>query len=424
MRKYSYLWQSLIVIVLLLAMISIIFLISRLTDPVTVELPLLSHDGQFIAFDSNSKYLLMHSLNLQKYKNNIQFSTDKYHHIFIYNLHTCSLNCVYFAPNGNLFTNINLTQISNDGRYICFEGIENIPSDTNHIYLYDNLNKIAFETDFDSNNKRPDSAYDSMMSKDRIIVASDAIDCLNTNVKLNTKSPAQSDREKQQIYINDINFNKIQLIDGYRLEGINDNGRYLLIDFNPVQPCLYRFDRIKGSYLFIHSLSNDFMAPNKILRVVTINSDGRYIAFSTRLSKYRDIHASNDFEKVYLFDCQTGITKCVSISNQGQDCNNASGQKAVLISADGRYIVFDSIASNLDSTYPFSARILYRHDCLTGKTISICPIADTLPESAISPVSVSMSADGRYLAISDTKKITIKDLLTNESKVITPYRLP
>ena len=78
----------------------------------------------------------------------------------------------------------------------------------------------------------------------------------------------------------------------------------------------------------------------------SISADGRYVAFESEASNLvpGDTNASAD---VFVRDRQSGTTERVSISSAGGQGNYASGDFGVSISADGRYVAFESIATNL-----------------------------------------------------------------------------
>jgi Tol biopolymer transport system component len=75
-----------------------------------------------------------------------------------------------------------------------------------------------------------------------------------------------------------------------------------------------------------------------------ISADGRYVGFTSAASNLvaGDTNANSD---VFLRDRHTGETERVSVDSGERQANGASGRPA--ISADGRYVSFSSLASNL-----------------------------------------------------------------------------
>ena len=76
----------------------------------------------------------------------------------------------------------------------------------------------------------------------------------------------------------------------------------------------------------------------------TISQRGRFVAFNSQASNLvpGDTNAAED---VFVRDTVNGTTRRVSVGQGGQQANGGSGSSA--ISADGRFVVFASIASNL-----------------------------------------------------------------------------
>lgn len=75
-----------------------------------------------------------------------------------------------------------------------------------------------------------------------------------------------------------------------------------------------------------------------------LSADGRYIAFVSAASNLVP-GDTNDASDVFVKDRVTGVTERVSVANGGIQGNSYS--KNTAISGDGRYVAFESIASNL-----------------------------------------------------------------------------
>ena len=75
-----------------------------------------------------------------------------------------------------------------------------------------------------------------------------------------------------------------------------------------------------------------------------MSADGRYIAFESYASNLvsGDDNGQTD---IFLHDRQTGQTVRVSVASDGSQANSYSGGSA--LSGNGRYVAFDSEASNL-----------------------------------------------------------------------------
>ncbi len=124
-----------------------------------------------------------------------------------------------------------------------------------------------------------------------------------------------------------------------------------------------------------------------------ISSDGRYVAF-TSSSNHLVSGENNYYNDIYVRDLQTQITERVSVSNNGVEGNGDSSQPS--ISADGRYVVFTSYASNLVSGDNNSFQDIFIRDRLTGTTQIITKSWDgeRTNDQSFDP---SINADGRYV---------------------------
>ena len=74
------------------------------------------------------------------------------------------------------------------------------------------------------------------------------------------------------------------------------------------------------------------------------SADGRLVAFTSRASNLvrQDTNGKGD---VLVHNMKTGRTKRVSVSSHAAQGNGFSGHAS--ISADGRFVAFESVASNL-----------------------------------------------------------------------------
>jgi Tol biopolymer transport system component len=127
----------------------------------------------------------------------------------------------------------------------------------------------------------------------------------------------------------------------------------------------------------------------------SISTDGRYVAFaSTAPNLVRG--DDNGVSDVFVRDRQTGVTTRVSVSSAGVEGNGVSGNPS--ISGDGRYVVFESRASNLIGENPGRFQNIYERDLVTGRTqrINYSPGQFTQPDGdSADPV---ISADGQHVA--------------------------
>ena len=94
----------------------------------------------------------------------------------------------------------------------------------------------------------------------------------------------------------------------------------------------------------IVSVSSSGVSGNYHSYTPAISADGRYVVFQSGASNLVSVD-TNAFYDIFVHDMQTDITTRVSVSSSGTEGNNNSYHPA--ISANGRYVAFDSGASNL-----------------------------------------------------------------------------
>jgi len=97
----------------------------------------------------------------------------------------------------------------------------------------------------------------------------------------------------------------------------------------------------------------------------TLSANGRFVAFESNASNLVAGDNNKDWD-VFLRDLKTGVTQRVSLDSAGREYNSYSS--AAALSANGRFVVFNTAASNLvaednnDSTDVF-VRLLSRGPC-------------------------------------------------------------
>src|SRR5256712_380330 len=125
-----------------------------------------------------------------------------------------------------------------------------------------------------------------------------------------------------------------------------------------------------------------------------ISADGRFVAFDSVASNLvaGDTNAAFD---VFVRDRKTGKTRRVSVDSHGAQGNGDSFDPA--ISADGRFVAFDSVASNLVAGDTNAASDVFVRDRKTGKTRRVS-VASHGTQGNGASFGPSISADGRFVA--------------------------
>lgn len=125
-----------------------------------------------------------------------------------------------------------------------------------------------------------------------------------------------------------------------------------------------------------------------------ISADGRFVAFSS--SSYSLVPwDTNGQRDVFVHDRQTGATTRVSVSSSGRQGNYQSNSAE--ISADGRFVVFTSLASTLVTGDSNLVEDIFVHDRLTGATTCVS-VDSSGAQGNHHSYSPTISADGRFVA--------------------------
>ncbi len=131
-----------------------------------------------------------------------------------------------------------------------------------------------------------------------------------------------------------------------------------------------------------------------------ISVQGRYVVFTSAASRLV-AGDSNHSRDVFVRDRSTGVTQRVSVSTGGAQGNNDSTQPA--ISADGRYVAFISAATNLIPTDTNHSLDVFVRDRVAKVTRRVSIASDGQADNGDSR-NPSISADGRYVAFESWAK--------------------
>jgi Tol biopolymer transport system component len=123
----------------------------------------------------------------------------------------------------------------------------------------------------------------------------------------------------------------------------------------------------------------------------SISADGRYVVFLSR-STNLVAGGTSGLSLVFVHDRQTGATACSSVDAGGAPANGDSSTCS--ISADGRFVGFDSSGTNLVSGDTNGVSDVFLHDVQGGSTERMSVDSSGVQGDGASS-TVSFSADGR-----------------------------
>lgn len=204
---------------------------------------------------------------------------------------------------------------------------------------------------------------------------------------------------------------------------ISDDGRFVafssystdlvsgMSDTNEYADVFLR-DRFTGQTVLVSRNASGTASGNNISEVIDISANGLLVLFKSRstdlVAGMTDNNASPD---LFVFNAFTGQTTLVS----GVDASTVTGNdisSTGRISADGRFVVFESLASNLvsgisdtnqgavvyqDEDRPRGADIFLR-DLTSGTTTLVSRVGNSNSTGNSESLSPQISGDGRYVA--------------------------
>jgi hypothetical protein len=302
--------------------------------------------------------------------------------------------------------------ISADGRYVAFTSAASnlVPGDTNatfDIFVRDTVLGITTRASVDSNGSQANNAsyYPSISADGRYVAFYSTASNLIANDSNGTVDVFVHDMVTGATTCASVDSNGVQgnapSGSGLNSVSISSNGRFVAFlssatnlvpgDTNGAADVFVR-DLLLGTTTRASVDSSGGQANGSSLDV-SISSDGRFVAFTSTASNLAPGDTNLTWD-VFTHDMSTGVTTRVSVSSQGVQANDISRRPS--ISADGRFVAFESQASNLVPSDTSELRV-FLHDSLTGTTTHLCLDSNGVPGNGVSESS-SISADGRYVA--------------------------
>ncbi|MDO9105451.1 MAG: hypothetical protein Q7U57_10870 [Methylovulum sp.] len=155
---------------------------------------------------------------------------------------------------------------------------------------------------------------------------------------------------------------------------LSGNGE--LLTFTSDAAGLVTNDTNNAADVFVHSLHTgvtrrvsvglDGSEANGDSNLSSLSSNGRYVVFESGASNLVP-GDSNGFTDTFVYDRDNGLTERVSVASDGTEANAASSLAA--ISPDGRFVAFSSTATNLvDNDGNGAAADIFVHDRETHET--------------------------------------------------------
>jgi Tol biopolymer transport system component len=359
--------------------------------------PSISADGRCVAFDSLASNLVAEDTN------------DRYD-VFVHDRQTGQTTRVSVSSEGKEGDDgSSHPSISSDGRYVAFnsEASNLVPDDTNGLYdifVHDRQTGQTTRVSVSSSGEQGNSnSYWPSISADGRCVAFGSY--ASNLVPDDTNASGDvfvHDRQTGQTTRVSVSSSGEQGDSAGVTASISADGRYVAFDSGASN--LVPDDTNGESDIFVHdrqtgqtrcvSVSSEGEQGNGVSYTPSISPDGRYVAFDSYASNLVP-DDTNDRYDVFVHDRQTGQTTRVSVSSGAEEGNGDSGHSSV--SADGRYVAFESRSSNLVPDDTNGNYDIFVHDRYTEQTTRVSVSSSGQHANGFS-WHPSISADGRYVA--------------------------
>lgn len=132
------------------------------------------------------------------------------------------------------------------------------------------------------------------------------------------------------------------------------------------------------------------------VQLAEVSEDGLVVAFAGDSTSYVPNFDGNGTRDVFVRNLTNGVTTLVSVSTNGEAGNSTSGYY-LFTSGDGRYVTFDSYASNLTTNNPTGNQQVYWRDTVSGVTKLVSVSTNSVDAGNFSSWPAAISRDGRYV---------------------------
>jgi hypothetical protein len=139
------------------------------------------------------------------------------------------------------------------------------------------------------------------------------------------------------------------------------------------------------------SVNSAEVRANRAASRPSISPDGRFVTFNSPATNLSPA-GGNGFEQVYLRDRLLGTTTLVSVTPSGGLANGVSYRG--IVNNDGRWVVFSSKGTNLVNDGGTASEAIYLRDMQNGTTIRVSKKANLKPSGGARPY---ISPDGELV---------------------------
>ena len=360
--------------------------------------PVISDNGRYIAFESSANNL-------------VSGDTNGLQDIFVYDQTLNRITMISITSDGTQGNSISsYASISGDGRFVGFIStadnlVENDNNEQSDMFIHDTLTKkteiVSVATDGTQGNK---STFNrSAISTDGRFVTfqSTSTNLIGRDIN-NATDIFVRDRQQNITTLASISSEGVQGNGGSLSPSISGDGRF--VAFRSFASSLTRYDTNNTFDILVHdrqtaqtnrvSIAPDGEVSNGNSLDAFIATYGRYVSFQSKATNLTQ-NDTNDKQDVFLHDMDTGKTTLMSVASNRVQANRESNQLAP-VSGLGRSAVFQTVANNLVSGDTNGHVDIFVHNQNSQSTDRVS-VSTTGEQGSMSSSYPYISADGRYI---------------------------
>jgi len=391
--------------------------------------PSVSTDGRFVAFKSYANNLVSGDTNRCDNDGDGEYDTNCTD-VFVRDRETGATTRISVATNGAQ-ANFHSQDpaVSADGRYVAFTSSASnlVGNDTNgvvDVFVHDRQTGLTTRVSVSSEGAQGNGMSGFVESPS--ISADGRYVAFSSTASNLAPDDTNSDRD---VFVHDqlngvtsrvsIDSDGLEFRDYSRYPSISGDGRYVAFDsvysevFTDTNYThdVFVHDRLSGETTYA-SVATDGTHGNALSTEPSISANGRWVAFKSAASNLVD-NDTNGWPDIFVHDRLTAETTRVSVASNGGQANWEPMSPA--ISADGRYVAFESTATNLvpnDTNYTVD---IFVHDRHTGETIraSVAGDGSQAPYGWLGGRHASISSHGRFVAFYSLASLVSGDTNNN-----------
>jgi Tol biopolymer transport system component len=357
----------------------------------------ISADGRYVAFESEATNL-------------VAGDTNNRQDIFVHDRLTGETTRVSVATDGTQANNPSyLPSISDDGRYVAFYSIATnlVPDDTNgrsDVFVHDRQTGETTRVSVATGGTQGDlpSSFPSISGDGRYVVfqssATNLVDD-DTNGHLDiflhdrqTHETTRISKGPLGVQTDDWSTHAVISSDASTIAYLSRASNLVPGDTNGADD-IFVYDRETGTTRRASVATGGAQANGQSLGRPGLSADGRYVTFVSLATNLVPLD-TNSHSDIFVHDLSSTETTRVSVASDGTEANDQSW--TTTISADGRYVAFSSNTTNLASG-DVNASDVFWHDQVTGETLRVSVASDGSPGNSFS-WEPAISGDGRVIA--------------------------